>query len=768
MVKNVLNKKLVRDMRQSGMQFLALILLCVLGTFLFAGLDGIAQMTAATNDRYFEENNLAHFWISLESADRQALNKVRAISGVEEACARFSMDMETTLPGEPTLNVTAYDGAMTINVPLIEQGASLEESDVRGCLLQEGFASANGLEVGDEITVRLNGAEYPLTVRGIVYSPEFISVSNGIAANPLEYGYILVNAQAFEQVPLTEIVVRLSEDADEETVRAAIGEALPEAFIIDRSAHRSTAMAQDNVTMFRALTIVFPLAAFVVSALIVMTTLTRMIDNQRTQIGTLRALGFSDGKIQRYYLSYALWPSLIGSVLGAVIGHLTLPPLVWDLLIGQNEYPYRLEPPISAAAWSMVGVSVVMSALICLWTFRRTAKESAADLLRPKPPKSGRRILLERIGPFWRRLSFNQKMVVRNLLRSKMRSMMSCVGLLCCNALIIASMGLQDSVIATAENHYGRTLAYDVRVELTSEAGAAEAYEERLTSEVTECLMEQSVSVSYEGQTRTTLLTIVKDDQQLLHLGEHESLVEFLPDSVALTEKLARLIGVEVGDTVSFQLPGDEDQFSLTVSQIVYNNFSQGAYMTRSTWESLRKGAFTPTAILLRGPTSDTMTRLENMDEVYRIDFTEDQADEALISLEMVSSIFILLMLIALALAFVICYNMGLINFAERTREYATLKVLGYHQKEIRRLILHENTLLTLLALALSIFPGIGLTSIILLVCETDSVRYVSQVANQSVALSCVITYIFSMFIQRLLVHKVRSIVMVEALKSVE
>ncbi len=672
MVKNVLNKKLMRDMRQSGMQFLALILLCVLGTFLFAGIDGIAQMARATNERYFTENNLAHFWINLSHADRHSLNQVRAIPGVESVCARFSMDMETTLPGEPTLNVTAYDGAMTVNKPLIEQGAPLSESDLRGCLLQAGFAEANGLQVGDELTVRMNGADYPLIVRGIVYSPEFISVSNGIAANPLEYGYILANARTFKQVPLTQLVVQLSDGADESAVRAALNQALPESFIIDRSAHRSTAMAQDNVTMFQALSIVFPLAAFVVSALIVMTTLTRMIDNQRTQIGTLRALGFSDGKIQRYYLSYALWPSLVGSVLGAIIGHLTLPPLIWDLLIGQNEYPYRLEPPISAMAWLMVGVSIATSALICLWTFRKAARESAAELLRPKPPKSGKRILLERIGSFWRRLSFNQKMIVRNLLRSKMRSMMSCVGLLCCNALIIASMWLQDSaVVATAENHYGRTLDYDVRVNLTAQAGQAEAYEERLTAQVTECLMEQSISVAFKGQTRTTLLTIVKDDQQLLHLGKDETLVSFSPNSVALTEKLARLIGAQVGDVVSFQLPGDDERFSLTVSQIVYNNF-------------------------------------------------------------------------------------------------ATLKVLGYHQKEIRRLILHENMLLTLLALALSILPGIGLTGLILAVCETDSLRYVSQVAGRSVLLSCVITYLFSMFIQRLLVHKVRSIVMVEALKSVE
>lgn len=768
MVKNVLNRKLLRDMQRSGMQFLALILLCVLGTFLFAGIDGIAQMAAATTDRYFSENRLADFWVTLESADRGALASIRAIPGVEDACARFSLDMETTLPGEPTLNVTAYDGPITLNVPIVEAGEALSVSDQRGCLVQAGFAEANGLRVGDKLTVRLNGADYPLFVRGIVYSPEFISVSNGIAANPREYGYILVNARAFSQVPLTQVVVRLAPGADGDAVRGALRAALPQAFVVDRSAHRSTAAALDNVTMFRALSIVFPLAAFVVAALIVMTTLTRMIDNQRMQIGTLRALGFSAGKIQTHYVSYALWPSLVGSVLGAVIGHLTLPPLVWDLLIGQNEYPYRVEPPISPAAWLMVGVSVATSALICLWAYRQAAKETAAALLRPKPPKSGKRILLERITPLWRRMGFNRKMVVRNLMRSKMRSMMSCVGLLCCNALIIASMGLQDSVVATAQNHYGRALDYDVRANLNAQAGEAEAYRSRLDAEGVECVMERSASASFEGRSRTTLVTVVEDGQQMLRLGEHETLVDLAPGAAALTEKLARLLGVRVGDDVTFQLPGDDRTFTLPVAQVVYNNFAQGAYMTRSTWESLRKGAFVPTAIELRGPTSACLARLEDMDEVDSIDYTADQVDEALVALDMVSSIFVLLMFIALALAFVICYNMGLINFAERTREYATLKVLGYHQKEIRKLILQENTILTVLALALSIAPGLGLTGVILQVCETDTTRYISQVAPQSVVISCVITYVFSVLIQRLLVLKVRSIVMVEALKSVE
>ncbi|MDD3335005.1 MAG: FtsX-like permease family protein [Eubacteriales bacterium] len=768
MTGNVLTRKLLRDMHRSGMQFAALILLCVLGTFLFSGIDGISRMTAATNEKYFEENRLADFWVALPSVDRQALADVRSIPGVEEVCARFSLDMETELPGEPTLNVTAYDGAMTINAPIVTQGEALTTLDRRGCLMQVGFAQANHLQVGDAVTVRLGNVKTTLTVRGLVYSPEYITVTNDFAANPLKYGFVLVNASAFPQLPLSQMVVKLTPDADGEAVRKAIEDKQSLAFVMDRKAHRSTAAAEDNVTMFRSLSIVFPMAAFLVAALIVMTTLTRMIDNQRMQIGTLRALGFSDGAIQRHYLSYAVFPSLLGSVLGAVLGHLSLPRLIWALLIGQSEYPYRILPPISAAAWAMAAVSVLTAMLICLAAYQKAAKETAADLLRPKPPKDGKRILLERIPSLWKKLRFNSKMVVRNLMRSKSRTMMSCIGLMCCSALLTASIGLQNSVLSTVENHYHGTLRYDIRVRLNDQAGNGDAYKARLQAERVEPVMEKSVNLSFLGRGRTSLLTVLEDDQQLFYLGQNETYVRLLDGSIALTDILAGTLNAKVGDSLTFLLPGDDQPFSLPVGSIVYNNFSQGVYMNRSTWEALRKTEFIPTALQISGPSETTYALLNAMDEVEQIDTIEAQSEDALISFNTVSSVFGVLMILALAMAFVICYNMGLINFAERTREYATLKVLGYHQREIRGLILKENALIAVIALVLAVAPGLGLTSVILRVCETDSVRYVCQVPITTILLSSAITFGFSFVIQLLLIKKVRSIMMVEALKSVE
>ena len=769
MVKNTLRKKLYRDMSRAAMQFLSIIALCALGTFAFAALDGTARMTRTTLDTYYEENNLADFWVTLPAGvDRTSLDKVSGVDGIAAVRARASADLETTLEGDASVSVTAYDGEMDINAPLLREGELLDIADKRGCLVEERFAQAHGLSLGDRITVKLSGQEYTFLIRGIAVSPEYIVVSDGIVADPNAYGYILINSCAMRELPLTQIVAMLEEGADSDTVRAAIEEALPDALVVDRTSHSSTARANNDAQMFENMTLIFPILAYAVAALIVMTTLSRMIDNQRLQMGTLSALGFSARQIKNHYLSYAIAPSLIGAVLGTLIGHYTLPFFLWDALIGQNEMPYQLVPPISVPAWIMTALSVIMSVCIMLFSYHKAAQETTAALLRPKPPKDGKRILLERMTFLWSRFSFNAKMITRNLMRNKLRTLMSLVGLLCCNMLIITSLGLQDSVTAMSVNYYTGTLSYDVRANLKGEVGTAESYERRLEADTVECVMEQSISLRADGGTRTVMMTVLEDDQTLQHLGEHETFVSIQPGTAAVTYKLTKTLGISLGDTIRLYLPGDDEPLTMVVGQIVSNNVSQGVYLNRSTWEAQRKGDFTPTAIQLLGPSESCLSLLEDMDEVDSIDYPAEQIQDMLWMLDTLSSVFTLLTGIALALAFVICYNMGLMNFVERTREYATLKVLGYHQKEIRKLILRENNIISTLGVLLGVAPGILLTDVILHSCEPESGFYPGAPTLQSVLIACAITFCFSFLLQLLLTRKVKKIDMVEALKSVE
>ena len=768
MVRNMLRRKLVRDMARQGGQFLAIILLCTLGTFAFSVLDGISRMTRVTVDTYFTENRLADFWVSLPEADDAVLTRIRNMPGVAEAVARAQTELETTLGDNVHVGVTAVDGPMTVNIPVITAGDALSPTDERGCLLDQRFADAQGLTVGDRLTVKMGTEHITFPVRGLCMSPEYVVVSNHISTDAKSFGYILINARAVPMMTLTQIVVLADEGTDRDALRRQIADAYPRALIVDRNTHTSTMRIENDAQMFANMTWIFPILAYFIACMIVMTTLSRMIDSQRLQMGTLKALGFSARQIRKHYLSYAVLPSLIGAVIGLEVGHWTLPDILWDALMSESELPYRLRPPISREAWSMVALTVALATGICWLSYRKASRETTAALLRPKPPKDGQRLLLERIRFLWRRMGFNAKSVARNVLRNKLRSFMLLLGVLFCNMLLILSFGLQDSVTRMTTDHFGKVLRASRTVTLKGDTDTAESYERRLAAEKVECVMTRSISLRTAGGERTTLLTVLENDQEMQYLGRDITLVPMPDGQAAVTEKMAETLNISVGDPLEISFPGDRRPVTITCGTIVYNNFSQGVYLNRSTWESLRKGEFRPTSIQLLNPAEETLGKLREMDEADRIDDPQDQVRETLEMLDTLTTVFNVLEGIGLALAFVISYNMGLMNFTERTREYATLKVLGYHQREICRLILSENAIVTTLGMLLGILPGYQLTYVVLRVCESEAMRFVGYPEPVTILISSGVTFGFSMLVQLFLTRKVRSIDMVEALKSVE
>ncbi len=280
--------------------------------------------------------------------------------------------------------------------------------------------------------------------------------------------------------------------------------------------------------------------------------------------------------------------------------------------------------------------------------------------------------------------------------------------------------------------------------------------------------MEQTISLRFQGQSRSMLLTVMPDDQTSLYLGTGGTLLTMPEEGIIVSAKQCEVMGISVGDTVDMVLAGDDDTLHLQVIGTADTNIGQGVFMGKKAWEKLRKGSFSVTALLITNPTDNCVHRLNEMDEVSTIKYPTQQFKQTMTIMDATSAAFTILSGAALGLAFVICYNMGLMNFTERTRDYATLKVLGYHQKEIRRLMLHENDITALLGVILGVLPGILLVNVILKSCEYDSMVFASNITIQSILLASAITFAFTWCIEWVLTRKVRSIDMVEALKSVE
>lgn len=768
--KGVLTRKLVRDLRENAMQLLAMMLLCFLGTWIFSGLDGTWRLMNLTVESYFEECNLSDFWVSTASISRQDVARVRRTPGVAAAQCRTSVtvDVENLGDGvEAALEI--YEGDFEINKPYLRSGSMLSASDTKGCLIEEQFAQAHGLNIGDTVTLDVAGQVMHFVIRGTALSAEYTITSKEIVPDPEHYGFLFLSHAAFSDLPYTSVLVKTEVGADPESVRAALEEAVPSAIVISTNSHNNISMARNYAVMFRGMTRVFPVLAYAVAALIVVSTLKRMIDKERLEIGTLKALGYSNRRIRRHYLWYAMIPSAVGSLIGLYSGWYTIPDVLWKMMVHNSRYPYMLRPKVSLSAYGMALLSVLLSAAICILTLRSSLNEQTADLMRPKPPKSGTRVLLERWKRLWAKLGFNMKMIVRNLMRNKGRTAIVLVGIISCNMLIIATFGLQESLTWFMRQYYGGTLSYDLRVDLEQgRAGTLESYQKRLSAEKVEGIMELNVSLHGGGTARACRLTVLKENQTIIRLTADQTILPMPERDLVISRKLARVMGISLGDPVSIYLPGDSKPIELTVAEYADTNAAQGLFLGESAWNRCRKGAFQVNALLLVKPDEMTLHRIGEMEEVDAVHELEDQFHQAMTILDATAAAFSILSGAALGLAFVICYNMGLMNFTERIRDYATLKVLGYHQREIRSLMLRESNLTAVLGVLLGIFPGIALVEIILKTCEFESMVFVRHVSLRSILLASVITYSFSLFVEWLLTRKVRGIDMVEALKSVE
>ena len=768
--RKALGRKLRRDMAQNAMQFLAMIALCFLGTWVFAGLDANWRMEERTIEEWLTEGRLSDFWVTQSVISRQDVYRVRELEGVEQVQQRITLEADCLeLPGEVTAAIQAFDGLPKMNVPKVREGEPIREGDLRGCWIEEQFAQAQGLSVGDRLRISVGGEERDVWIRGTVLSPEYLITSNDVGPDPGQYGFLIMNAKAFPGIPMNQMLIAAAEGTDLTGMEQRLAETLPQAVIQSQNTHGATAQSRNYVRLFRNMSYLFPVLAYFVAAMVVMTTISRLLDTQRIQMGTLKALGYENRQIRNHYLAYAFWPSLLGSAAGLMAAQVTLPQVLWPLVAVNVRVPEVRMAPISPISWGMAGAEILLAVGLCVRHERTLARECAADLLRPRPPRAGTRILLERVRPVWSRLSFNGKMIIRNIVRNKGRTMMSMLGMLFCNMLIICSFGLQESIPYFVREYYEGTVGYELRVNLDAGmAGRLESYQARIQAEQVEGLMEKSVRLRTPETTRTVGLTVLPESTTLLRLGEEHTVLPLPENGMAVTPKLAEKLKVQAGDTVELWLTGETEPIRIRVAAIAQSNIGQSAFMSRKAWERLRKGEFRPTALMLRGVTPRGRQQLEDMEEMKKILDPALQQQDTLKVMDSAAAAFSILSAVALGLAFVICYNMGLLNFTERTREYATLKVLGYHQKEIRRLMLRENSLVALVGVGIGIPPGILLVQVILKMCEFDSMIFQAHITWPTVALSSAATFAFTWLIQCFLTRKVRSIDMVEALKSVE
>ena len=561
---------------------------------------------------------------------------------------------------------------------------------------------------------------------------------------------------------------------------------LPEWYITDRTDNVSYDSYKSNVEKIAAIAKVFPVFFFVVAALVALTTMTRMVDEERTQTGTLKALGYSDGAVLFYYLGYSGLASVLGSIGGAALGFDLLPRVI------ANAYSMMYNAPavITPFRWEymliIAPIAIIVTMAATLMACCGELAEKPAALLLPRAPKAGKRIFLERIGFIWKRMSFTGKVTARNLFRYKKRLFMTVIGIAGCTALLVTGFGLRDSISDIVDKQFFEINKYNMTV-YVKDGGAVREDSiifgyikdgSTIPFSLAVCEKKAFASASAGSGERSVTITVPEKTELLkeaytLRNRRSGSDIPFDEESVVLTEKLAEQLGISVGDTFELRLE-DGGTAEFTVSGVTENYVYSRVYMSSHAYERAYGSAAEYTTLLMRleddsrQNRSEITTGLLKSENVNYVSCSEDISESFDNAISKINYIVWVLIIAAGALAVIVLYNLTNINVCERTRELATLKVLGFYSSEMCMYIFRETGILAVLGTALGLLGGIWLHSFVIRTAEVEVVMFGRDIYALSFLLAAALTMVFTALVDIMMIKRIKNVDMVQSLKANE
>jgi putative ABC transport system permease protein len=555
-------------------------------------------------------------------------------------------------------------------------------------------------------------------------------------------------------------------------------------YVQGRAQDQAYAEYLQNAERIAAIGKVFPLIFFLVAALVSLTAMTRMVEEEREQIGLMEALGYGRGVIIRKFAGYSLLATVTGSIAGVLIGEKMLPYIIINAYrnqfvnMDQTVIPYEWKFSLLAAS-----AAVICNLTATFWACGHLLKEVPSQLMRPEAPKNGSRIWLERITPLWKRLNFSSKATLRNIFRYKKRLFMTMIGIGGCTALLLTGFGIRDAVTEISVNQYSRVQTYDAQLIVNPDASASSraglSRTLKNTSEIgsTEKLYQDSVTMKKGGKSYSGYVVVPKDPDRLgqfislhdrvsgkkYHLNDH---------SVILTEKAASLLHVKKGSRITLKLNGSRT-VRVKVGAVAENYVLHYVYISPSYYRQLTGKNAESNSILLnwkgRNVQEKAVSRkLLKNDAVSQIRLTSDAKKAMKKTVDLLRTVVGVLSGAAAMLAFVVMFNLNSISITERRRELATLKVLGFYDGEVSMYIFRENIILTGISIVLGLFLGVWLKSFIMSTAETNDLMFGRTVAGSSFLLAALLTVFFAVIVNGISSISMRRIDMIESLKSVE
>lgn len=548
-------------------------------------------------------------------------------------------------------------------------------------------------------------------------------------------------------------------------------------YVQTRESNAGYASVESDASSIEAIGLVFPAVFIVVAVLIALTTITRLVEEERGLIGTYKSLGYSNGAILGKYLFYALSACLLGGIVGEFCGFVLFPAFlftVFQMMYLLPTYLLSFDTPYGIGSLLFFFAGIVGAAVFAC---RAELKQTPATLMRPKAPRSGSRILLERIPFIWKRLAFLDKVTARNLLRYKKRFFMTVFGIMGCMALLICGFAIKDSVHALSPMQYGTIYRYDaLAITTTDNFSACETLleESNEVSQLQEVAVD-SVTLTANDDDEALQLFMLPDDADLssyVTLKDGSDALSLSNDGMVLTRNAAELLGVGAGDTVHLKT-SSLDEASVPLASVADNYLGNAAYLTQSAYQQLFGNDVQPNGFyLLLSGTDDEKevfadTLAENSD-FLSVSSTQQMNDEFAQSFDLINAIVYVIVLLAAALAFVVLFTLSTTNISERTRELATIKVLGFRKREVNHYVNKETVLLTAIGMVLGIPAGYAFSHMLTYVLKMPSIYFAVTIEPISYVYACALTLLFAFIVALLSNRSLAKINMIEALKSIE
>ncbi len=756
----MLMRKLIRTAWKYKSQFVSMILMIAIGVGIFLGFNMEWKSLETDTNSFLEDTLYADFRLYAETGfSKEDIEKIQEIQGVDAATRYLSVNV--SMEDEKKSLALNVSENYTVSTMMIMEGEKYDENSY-GIWLSDRFAKENGIKIGDTLTTTYKGLKIEGEVVGLAKSGEMmVCVADGNQLMPdyENFGFAYISPNKLEKIlggafyPQINIRSAMEKAELEQAIKEALGKTI---LVLSKEEHVAYAGAKSEAEEGKTMGSILPVLFLSIAMLTMITTMHRIAANEKVQIGTLKALGFRDKRILLHYTSYGLMIGLVGTLLGVALGYLVAslivsPTGMMSTYIDIPEWPLVMP----TFCIPVIVLTVVFLTMISYLSVKEMLKGTAADALRPYTPKAMKKSVLEKLA-FWKRLDFGTKWNVRDILRHKSRSAMTLVGVAGCMILMVGGLGMKDTMAGFMELLDQGINNYVTKVNLSETASNDEA---RKLAETVEGDWLASSGISYEGET-VTLEVYNAERNKIRFIDEDNEFVELTDDGAYLCLRLAD--SAQIGDIIQFSPYGSEETYEVRVAGYLRSLMTNSIIMTEAYADSVGVEYHISTVY-----TDKDAKEIESSELIVGKQDKQTIMETYDSFMQLMNLMVFILIVAAAVLGMVVLYNLGVMSYVERQRELATLKILGFRNKQIEKLLVSQNIWLTIIGVMIGLPGGVGVLQILINALMTEyELKLTLGILTYSV--SMLLTFGVSILVSFMVAGKNKKIDMVEALKGAE